>query len=120
MQPTYLSTRVLSINYVFDPNPKMSLIGYIFNKLLQKNIPVYISESGPGFKHLTAAISQNVKIGPLAKVKEQFENGTLFKDHNLKLMEQLIIGWGIAFELCISPLLTMTSNMSYVPYTSNF
>jgi hypothetical protein len=69
----------------------MSFIGYAFNKVLQRNIPVYISESGPGFKRFTGIISQNVKSAALAKVKERFENGTLFRDDDLKLMEQLMI-----------------------------
>ncbi|KAL1882885.1 hypothetical protein Daus18300_000523 [Diaporthe australafricana] len=34
----------------------MSLIGQVFNKALQKNISVYISESGEGYKRLTSAI----------------------------------------------------------------
>lgn len=69
----------------------MSLIGHVFNKALQKNIPVYIAESGPGFIRITSAICQNVKDSALALLKERFENGTLFKDDDLKRMEKLTI-----------------------------
>lgn len=69
----------------------MSLIGQVFNRVLQKHIPVYISESGEGFIRITSAISQNVKDAALTKIKLPFENGTLFKDDDLKYMERLTI-----------------------------
>lgn len=70
---------------------KMSLIGQVFNKTLSKTISVYIAESGEGFKRLTGAIGQDVKEAALAKVKERFENGTLFKDDDMQQMERVTI-----------------------------
>ncbi|KAF2786081.1 hypothetical protein K505DRAFT_368534 [Melanomma pulvis-pyrius CBS 109.77] len=69
----------------------MSLIGQVFNKALSKSISVYITESGDGFKRLTGAIGQDVKEAALAKVKERFENGTLFKDDDMQQMERVTI-----------------------------
>ncbi|KAK0635307.1 hypothetical protein B0T17DRAFT_612196 [Bombardia bombarda] len=45
-----------------------------------KNIAVLIAESGDGYRRLTDAISESVKIAALAKVKERFEGGSLFKE----------------------------------------
>ena len=69
----------------------MSFIGQIFNKALRKNISVYISESGEGFKRITDAISTEVKSTALSKVKDRFESGRLFKEEDMKQMEQLTI-----------------------------
>ncbi|KAM3086168.1 hypothetical protein ACMFMF_000124 [Clarireedia jacksonii] len=69
----------------------MSLIGQIFNKALSKNISVYISESGDSFKRLTGANGQDVKQMALSKVKERFENGSLFKEEDMKQMERVTI-----------------------------
>ncbi|KAH8714084.1 hypothetical protein GQ44DRAFT_776087 [Phaeosphaeriaceae sp. PMI808] len=57
----------------------MSLIGQVFNKALSKNISVYLSESGDGFKPA------------LQKVKCSFESGALFKDDDMKLMERVVV-----------------------------
>lgn len=82
---------VLLINFPFEPKPKMSRIGQVFNKVLQKNIPVFLAESGEGYKRLTGVLGEDVKQAALAKIKEPFENGDLFKDDDLKSMEQLAI-----------------------------
>ncbi|GLI78837.1 hypothetical protein PoHVEF18_007158 [Penicillium ochrochloron] len=37
----------------------MSLIGYVFNKILSKNIPVYIATSGNGYIRLSNLIDQS-------------------------------------------------------------
>ncbi|KAF2672886.1 hypothetical protein BT63DRAFT_450912 [Microthyrium microscopicum] len=66
----------------------MSLISQVFNKALSKSISVYITESGDSFKRLTSAIGQDVKEAALAKVKERFKNGTLFKDDDMQQMER--------------------------------
>lgn len=69
----------------------MSLIGQVFNKALQKNISVYIAESGEGYRRLTGSIGSGVQILALSKVKERFENGSLFKEEDMKLMERVTI-----------------------------
>lgn len=69
----------------------MSLIGQVFNKALQKNISVYISESGEGYKRLTGAIGATVKSAALSKVRERFEDGSLFREEDMKLMERVTI-----------------------------
>ena len=69
----------------------MSLIGQIFNKALQKSIPVYIATVGNGYIRITSAISEEVKEAALSTIKQRFENGTLFNDDDLKQMEQLTI-----------------------------
>ncbi|CAG8019527.1 unnamed protein product [Penicillium nalgiovense] len=69
----------------------MALIGHVFNRVLNKYIPVYIAESGNGFIRLTAYIDQKVKDAAFATVKAPFENGKLFKDDDMKQMEQLSI-----------------------------
>lgn len=77
----------------FDHKLKMALIGHVFNRVLNKYIPVYIAESGNGFIRLTAYIDQKVKDAAFATVKAPFENGKLFKDDDMKQMEQLSITW---------------------------
>ncbi len=74
----------------------MSLIGQVFNKALSKSISVYISESGEGFRRLTGTIGEDIGAAALAKVKERFENGTLFKDDDMKQMEQITITYLIS------------------------
>ncbi|KAK2764425.1 hypothetical protein FQN54_009119 [Arachnomyces sp. PD_36] len=69
----------------------MSRIGYVFNKVLQKNIPVVLVESGEGYKRLTGVIGEEIKQAALAKIRGPFENGDLFKDDDLRSMEQLAI-----------------------------
>ncbi|PYH46600.1 uncharacterized protein BP01DRAFT_18024 [Aspergillus saccharolyticus JOP 1030-1] len=70
----------------------MSLfIGNVFNKALQKAIPVYIAESGEGYKRLTGVIAESVKNAALAKIKAPFEEGRLFKFEDMKEMHQLTI-----------------------------
>lgn len=83
--------RLLSLSSRPNPPPEMSLIGEAFNKILQKNIPVYIAKSGDGYVRITSAISPAAKQVALNYVKERFENGTLFKDDDLKQMESLTI-----------------------------
>ncbi|PGH05476.1 hypothetical protein AJ79_06783 [Helicocarpus griseus UAMH5409] len=39
-----------------------TFLGYVFNKTLSKSIPVYIAESGPGFKRLTGPIDTQITI----------------------------------------------------------
>ncbi|OCL03993.1 hypothetical protein AOQ84DRAFT_417442, partial [Glonium stellatum] len=63
----------------------------VFNKALNKNISVYLSESGDGYKRLTGAIGAGVKSAALSKVKERFENGSLFKEEGMKLMERVTV-----------------------------
>ncbi|KAF2452534.1 hypothetical protein BDY21DRAFT_260342, partial [Lineolata rhizophorae] len=62
-----------------------------FNSAASKTIDVVISESGPGFKRLTGAISQDIKDAALAKAKERFESGNLFKSDDMKQMDKLVI-----------------------------
>jgi hypothetical protein len=69
----------------------MSLIGKVFNRDLRKDIPLYIAEYGDGYKRLVGAISQDAKDAALQKIKERFESGALFKDDDMKQMEQLVI-----------------------------
>lgn len=69
----------------------MSLIGQVFNKALSKNISVYFSESGDGFKRIPGAIDQALKAAALQKVKRSFESGALFKDDDMKLMERVVV-----------------------------
>ncbi|EKV04070.1 hypothetical protein Pdw03_1641 [Penicillium digitatum] len=69
----------------------MSLIGQVFNKVLNKNIPVYIATSGNGFIRWTSVIDQAVKDVALATVKAPFESGKLFNDDDMRQMEQLTI-----------------------------
>jgi len=69
----------------------MPYIGKVFNKATSKSIDVLISESGDGFKRLTGAISQDAKNAALAKVKERFESGSLFKDDDMKQMDKLVV-----------------------------
>ncbi|KAF4770775.1 hypothetical protein HAV15_012832 [Penicillium sp. str.  len=69
----------------------MSLIGQVFNKILNKSIPVYIANSGNGYIRYPALIDQAVKEAALAKVKAPFESGKLFKDDDMRQMEQLTI-----------------------------
>lgn len=88
---TPIFSLVLLINFVFEPKPKMSRIGQVFNKVLQKDIPVFLTESGEGYKRLTGIIGEDVKQAALAKIKGPFESGDLFKDDDLKSMEQLSI-----------------------------
>ncbi|KAG5305527.1 hypothetical protein I7I50_05962 [Histoplasma capsulatum G186AR] len=68
-----------------------TLLGYVFNKTLSKSIPVYIAESGTGFKRLTGAIDTQVKNLALSKTKAAFEEGKLFTDDDMKAMEQITI-----------------------------
>lgn len=60
-------------------------------RIVRKNISVYISDSGHGFRRLSGAIGQEIKDAALLKVKERFENGTLFKDDDMKQMEKVTI-----------------------------
>ena len=69
----------------------MPLIGQVFNKALKKNISVYLSESGDGYKRLSGVIGAGVKSAALSKVKDRFENGSLFNEEDMKLMEQVTI-----------------------------
>ena len=69
----------------------MSLIGRVSNKALGKNISVYISESGEGFKRVTGAISTKVKETAFSIVKDRFESGKLFNENDMKQMERLTI-----------------------------
>jgi hypothetical protein len=69
----------------------MSLIGQVFNRAVSKNISVYISESGDGYMRLTGAISQRLKNRALAVVKDRFENGTVFKEEDMRQMARLTI-----------------------------
>ncbi|KAJ6041574.1 uncharacterized protein N7446_010543 [Penicillium canescens] len=69
----------------------MSLIGHVFNKVLNKSIPVYIALSGNSYIRMPSVIDQAAKDAALAKVKEPFESGKLFKDDDMKQMEQLTI-----------------------------
>lgn len=69
----------------------MSLIGQVFNKIFNKSIPVYIANSGNGYIRYPALIDQAVKEAALAKVKAPFESGKLFKDDDMRQMEQLTI-----------------------------
>ncbi|RAK84362.1 hypothetical protein BO79DRAFT_158484 [Aspergillus costaricaensis CBS 115574] len=69
----------------------MSLIGHVFNRSLQRNIPVYLSETDPGFTRLTTVIDQNVKFAALALLKERFESGSLFNESDMRLMERVTI-----------------------------
>ncbi|KAH6712737.1 hypothetical protein BKA61DRAFT_607694 [Leptodontidium sp. MPI-SDFR-AT-0119] len=69
----------------------MSLIGHVFNRALSKNIAVYVSESGEGFRRPAGAINHDVKDAALAKVNDSFESGKLFKDDDMMQMEQVTI-----------------------------
>ncbi len=109
-----ISTRVILIGkYIFKSKPTMSLIGQVFNRAVSKNISVYISESGDGYMRLTGAISQRLKNRALAVVKDRFENGTVFKEEDMRQMARLTITWGIDFGFSTPSLLTTTSNMPH-------
>lgn len=69
----------------------MSLISQVFNKALSKNISIYLSKSGDGFKRIPGAIDQAVKAAALQKVKLSFKSSALFKDDDMKLIERVIV-----------------------------
>ncbi|KAL8755989.1 MAG: hypothetical protein Q9184_004637 [Pyrenodesmia sp. 2 TL-2023] len=81
----------LLLESLLEPPSEMSQIGHVLNKALNKQIPVVIAESGDGFKRLTGVIDSAIKNNALAKVKERFENGSMFKDDDMKQMERLQI-----------------------------
>ncbi|ODH35394.1 hypothetical protein ACO22_02917 [Paracoccidioides brasiliensis] len=69
-----------------------SLLDYVFNKALSKSIPVYITESGSGFKRLTGATDTQVRRNlALSETKAAFEGGKLFTDDNINAMDQITI-----------------------------
>ncbi|EEH20706.2 hypothetical protein PABG_02937 [Paracoccidioides brasiliensis Pb03] len=69
-----------------------SLLDYVFNKALSKSIPVYITESGSGFKRLTGATDTQVRRNlALSETKAAFEGGKLFTDDNMNAMDQITI-----------------------------
>ncbi|KAK2802403.1 hypothetical protein FQN50_007401 [Emmonsiellopsis sp. PD_5] len=68
-----------------------TLLGYVFNKALSKNIPVYFADSAPGFKRLPGVIDSQVGNLTLAKTKVAFEGGKLFTDEDMKAMEQITV-----------------------------
>ncbi|KAF2811903.1 uncharacterized protein BDZ99DRAFT_384169, partial [Mytilinidion resinicola] len=63
----------------------------VFNKALNKNISVYLSEFRNRYKRLTGAISAGIKSAALSKVKEHFKNSSLFKEKDIKLIERVTI-----------------------------
>jgi len=69
----------------------MTTLGYVFNKALNKNIPVKLLTNGPDFWRPSGAISQEAKNLALAKTKAAFEGGELFKDVDIKTMELFTI-----------------------------
>jgi hypothetical protein len=69
----------------------MRPLGKVYNKATAKYIDVFISETGAGFMRLTGAISQDVKDAAFALVKERVENGVLFNDDDMKLMDKVEI-----------------------------
>lgn len=69
----------------------MSLLGYVFNRAANKQIPVYLMTHGPGFWRPTGVISDEVKDLALSKIKNAFEGGHLFKENDMKSMERLDI-----------------------------
>jgi hypothetical protein len=68
-----------------------ALLGHVFNRQLAKLIPVYLAETGPGYRRLVDAIDPKLKALALAKVKNAFESGDLFTDEAMKQMERLTI-----------------------------
>ena len=76
----------------------MSYIGSVFNKALGKSIKVYLSNEGAGFRRLTGAIQQEAKDAALEKTKSAFEDGKLFKEDDMKNMEQITITY-VAVEV---------------------
>lgn len=69
----------------------MAFIGYAFNGYLNKNMAVYLSETGDGYKRLTGAIGDSVKSAAFAKVEERIGNGSLSGEEDMKMMERLVI-----------------------------
>ncbi|KAJ6118791.1 hypothetical protein N7471_013411 [Penicillium samsonianum] len=67
------------------------LIGYVFNKALNKNIPVYLPTIWNNIMRVPEVVDQAVKTAALATVKAPLKNGTLFKFEDMQKMDELLI-----------------------------
>jgi hypothetical protein len=67
------------------------LIGEVFNKALNKMIPVYLPTIWNDIKRVPEAVDPAVKAAALATVKIPFEAGNLFKPEDMKQIDELLI-----------------------------
>ncbi|CAI7645474.1 unnamed protein product [Penicillium glandicola] len=67
------------------------LIGEVFNKALNKKIPVYLPTIWNDIKRLPEVVDPAVKAAALTTVKIPFENGKLFKLEDMQQIDELLI-----------------------------
>lgn len=72
-----------------------SLLGFVFNRLLAQQIPVYLAQKGNGYVRLTEAIDPKAKVLAFGHVKDAFESGSVFTDERMKSMKKLVLTYAL-------------------------